>query len=141
MANKIEKNIGYQMREQALMTRYAASYAKKSGEKPLSSEVVSEIIESIFAVGAAFISANPLNILNAVRALVRLATKYGSVVWKMYDNYRKRQRRQEKAQENLSQKKRQTLPPTQRKLQQILASHEMSAQKGALQMPYSDHVA
>lgn len=106
--------------DKKVMMRYAESYAKKNGEKALNSEQVEDVLTGIISIGQAFLSGRPRDKAYALIELGRLAKKYGAkLVEKLYHNYRERQRRKEK------EKGRTTKLPTEKKLQKILAEHEV----------------
>ena len=106
-----------------LMQRYADSYVAKNGGKKLDSKAIEDILTAILSLIQVLVNKNPRNIARALMELGHLIKEYGApLIWKLYSNFRKRQQRKIKQDENIN------LPPTEKKLQNLLAAHEAGGQ-------------
>ena len=109
--------------DKKLMQRYADSYVAKNGGKKLNSKAIEDLLTTILSVIQVLLSKNPRKIAQALMELGRLIKEYGApLIWKLYSNFRKRQQRKIKQDENIN------LPPTEKKLQDLLAAHEARVQ-------------
>ena len=111
-----------------LMLRYTNAYAAKTGEKPLKENAVEAILTAIISIIDAIRAHDPRTKAKALIELGHLVKKYGApLVWKLYNNFRTRQRRKEQG-------KNKTIIPTAHGLQKLLSEHEIGATQSVKSM-------
>lgn len=108
--------------DKKVMVRYVQTYTKKNGEKALAPDTVEDIVTAVISCAQTLTSKDPRAIAKALIELGGLVKKYGAkLIDKLYHNFRKRQQQKEKAGEKVA------VPPTQKKLQQLLKTHELDS--------------